>query len=152
MENKLSLTSAIELLKKDEISSKDLVSSCIAQIKKWDKQINAFVTLNKNAFDEAGKIKGVPTHQKPLLGIPVAIKDNFLTKNLRTTASSKVLDDYIPVYDSTVVKRLKDAGAIILGKTNMDAWAHGSSTETSDFGPTKNPWDTSRLPGGSEPK
>lgn len=79
----------------------------------------------------------------------MAIKDNFLTQGLRTTASSKVLDNYIPQYDSTVVEKLKKAGAIILGKTNMDAWAHGSSTETSDYGPTLNPWNTGHLPGGS---
>ncbi|MGH7203660.1 MAG: Asp-tRNA(Asn)/Glu-tRNA(Gln) amidotransferase subunit GatA, partial [Candidatus Levyibacteriota bacterium] len=85
----------------------------------------------------------------PLLGIPLSVKDNFSTQGIRTTASSKVLDEYIPPYDATVVKKLKDAGMVLLGKTNMDAWAHGSSTETSDYGASRNPWNTDHLPGGS---
>jgi aspartyl-tRNA(Asn)/glutamyl-tRNA(Gln) amidotransferase subunit A len=85
----------------------------------------------------------------PLLGIPIAIKDNFSTLGIKTTASSKLLENYVPPYDATVVRKLKDAGVILIGKTNMDAWAHGSSTETSDFGPTRNPWNTNHLPGGS---
>jgi len=84
-----------------------------------------------------------------ILGIPVSIKDNFCTIGIQTTASSKVLEGFIPPYDATVVSRLKNAGVVIVGKTNLDAWAHGSSTETSDFGTTKNPWNIEHLPGGS---
>lgn len=79
----------------------------------------------------------------------MAVKDNFCTTGLRTTASAKVLDQFIPQYESTVTRKLKEEGATFLGKANMDAWAHGSSTETSDYGPSLNPWDTSRIPGGS---
>jgi len=91
----------------------------------------------------AGKQRSV------LDGVAVGIKDVFCTKDLRTTASSKMLDDFVPAYDATVVAKLKDAGAIIVGKNNCDAWAHGASTENSDYGVTKNPWDTSRVSGGS---
>lgn len=153
--NRLTLIEAIKGFKAKDFSAKEITGACLKQIEATDKDLNAFVTVNKNALDEARaadkEMAGNPdalTH-KPLLGMPVAIKDNFLTQGLRTTASSKVLDSYLPQYDATVVKKLKAAGAVILGKTNMDAWAHGSSTETSDYGPTKNPWDTGRLPGGS---
>lgn len=86
---------------------------------------------------------------KPLLGIPYACKDNFCTYGITTTASSKILANFKPPYESTVTTRLKNAGAVLLGKTNMDAFAHGSSTETSDYGTTLNPWDISRVAGGS---
>src|SRR3972149_3454706 len=85
----------------------------------------------------------------PLLGIPVSYKDLFLTKGVRTTAGSKVLQDYVPPYSATVVERLEKAGCIMLGKTNCDAWAHGASGENSDFGPTRNPWNKDFVPGGS---
>ena len=100
---------------------------------KNSKDLNIFITMNPN--------KG---H-----GIPIAVKDNFLTKGLRTTAASLVLGDYIPQYSATVVKKLEENGYWVLGKTNLDAWCHGSSTETSDYGPTLNPYDPTRLAGGS---
>lgn len=152
MINNLDLLQALEGLKEKKFSSVEITSVCLEQIEKTDKKLNAFVTVCKDqALKDAQKadeaIKdGVSL---PLLGVPIAVKDNFSTNGVRTTASSKVLDDYVPPFDSTVAKKLKDAGAVILGKTNMDAWAHGSSTETSDYGPTKNPWNTEHLPGGS---
>ena len=149
MKNNLSLSEAIKLLKNGEVSSYELTQSCLESIKLKDKIINSYVTLNDNALKSASELDNSKSKKGRLFGVPFAIKDNFLTKGIRTTASSKVLDDYIPQYNATVVERLLDEGAIILGKTNMDAWAHGSSTETSDYGPTLNPWDTKRLPGGS---
>lgn len=145
MLNKLTLTQAQEGLRSRKFTSVQLVQACLDQIKKLNPKINAFLAINEKALDEAKKADV----RKPLGGIPITVKDNFLTIGLPTTASSKVLEGYMPQYESTVTTKLKNAGAIIIGKTNMDAWAHGSSTETSDFGPTLNPWNTGHLPGGS---
>ncbi len=154
--NKLNIKEAKDGLRKKEFSAFELTKSCLDQIKKTDDKLNVFVTLTeKEALESARKadsllaLQGQALQAQPLLGIPIAVKDNFSTKGVRTTASSKVLDNYVPPFDSTVVAKLKHAGAVILGKTNMDAWAHGSSTETSDYGPTRNPWNTNHLPGGS---
>lgn len=150
--NNLTLKKAKDGLNKKEFSSIDLTKACLEQIKKVEGKLNAFVTVSQSlAMEQAKRADDLLNNgQKlPLLGIPIAVKDNFSSEGIKTTASSKVLDSYIPPFDSTVVKRLKNAGAIILGKTNMDAWAHGSSTETSDYGATKNPWNTAHLPGGS---
>jgi aspartyl-tRNA(Asn)/glutamyl-tRNA(Gln) amidotransferase subunit A len=142
--NQLSLTEALGGLKAKKFSSAELVGACLDQINKHDQKIHAFLCLNEKALEEAKNPK-----PGPLSGIPLAIKDNFLTVGFPTTASSNVLKGYEPHYESTVTRKLKNAGAIFLGKTNMDAWAHGSSTETSDFGPTLNPWNLGHLPGGS---
>ncbi len=125
----------LELMKTKQISTKELHEYFLKRVKKFNKDLNAFITPPEDVVTEGD--------------MPVAVKDNFNTTGLRTSASSKVLDDYISPYDATVVKNLKTSGSYVFGKTNMDAWAHGSSTETSDYGPTKNPWDTSRAPGGS---
>ncbi len=143
--NSLTLSEAKNGLNSGEFTSRQLVQSCLDQIKKHDSIIHAFLCLNENALQEADRAD----IKLPLGGIPIAVKDNFLTIGLPTTASSKVLAGYRPQYESTVTSRLKAAGAILLGKTNMDAWAHGSSTETSQFGSTLNPWNVSYLPGGS---
>lgn len=152
--NTLNIVEAVEKLKTKKISPVDLVDACFERINQIDPDVHAFLALNKEqALHEAREIEQIITDdafsEKPLLGIPVAIKDNFTTAGLETTASSKILQGYIPQFDATVVSKLKTAGAIIIGKTNMDAFAHGSSTETSDFGPTKNPWNKNHLPGGS---
>ncbi len=154
--NELTIIEALDGLQKKQFSAVELTQACLNRIKEVDDKIKAFITVcTKEALEQAQKAdreisqdKNIFT-KKPLLGIPLAIKDNFCTKAIKTTAASQVLADYIPPYDATVVKRLKAAGGVILGKTNMDAWAHGSSTETSDFFTTKNPWDLTRLPGGS---
>jgi aspartyl-tRNA(Asn)/glutamyl-tRNA(Gln) amidotransferase subunit A len=148
----LTITQAKKDLKAKKYSSVELTKTYLERIKKVDTKIKAFITVTekealKNAEDADKKIaKG---DNLPLLGIPLSIKDNFSTNGIRTTASSKVLDNYIPPFDATVIERLKNAGMVLLGKTNMDAWAHGSSTETSDYGPSRNPWNTNHLPGGS---
>lgn len=150
--NELTIKKVLDGLKKKEFSSVELTKACVDRINSVEGKINAFVTTQEEeALEQAKradeKIKS--SADIPLLGVPFVIKDNFCTKGVRTTASSKVLDNFIPPYDATVVSKLKSAGIVVLGKTNMDAWAHGSSTETSDYGATKNPWDLNRLPGGS---
>ncbi len=148
--NELTIKQAQEGLAKKEFSSMDLVEACFKRIKEAEPKIHAFLTISqKEAREEAKKAETKRAEDYPLLGIPISVKDNYCTRGIKTTAASQVLENYIPPYDATVVKKLKAAGAIILGKTNMDAWAHGSSTETSDFGSTYNPWDISKLPGGS---
>lgn len=142
--NQLTLKQAIGKLKKKEISHAELYRDIHEEIATRNSELNIYLTLDNEAVKKAEKLL-----HTPLAGTPVAVKDNFLTAGLRTTASSLVLKDFQPTYESTVTKRLKDAGGVIIGKTNMDAWAHGSSTETSDFGPTKNPRNSAYLPGGS---
>lgn len=145
----LTIKEAHEGLKEKRFSSRELTLSCLKRIDKFEDKLNAFITVTPELAlkqaDEADKI----ISDQPLWGIPIAIKDNFCTKGIRTTAASKVLDNFISPYDATAVKRLKDAGAIIIGKCNLDAWGHGSSGEHSAYGSTLNPWDVSRVPGGS---
>jgi aspartyl-tRNA(Asn)/glutamyl-tRNA(Gln) amidotransferase subunit A len=149
---KLTITQALEDLKNKKYSSVELTKAYLARIKQLESKVNAYVTVTENEAlnnAKAADEKRANSSDAALLGIPLSIKDNFSTNGIRTTASSKVLDNYIPPFDATVVKRLKDAGIVMLGKTNMDAWAHGSSTETSDYEPSRNPWNTNHLPGGS---
>lgn len=124
---------------------REVLSSYLNRIKEVEPKLHAFVTVTSSP--EEIEIKNNP--DSILNEIPVGIKDVLCTRNLRTTASAKMLDGFIPPYDATVVKRLRDAGAIIIGKNNCDAWAHGASTENSDYGVTPNPWDLERVSGGS---
>ena len=145
-------------LQKGEVKSEEIISFYLEKIKEKNQALNAYLSVNPQALDQAREAdreisgagdKKLLFEKKPLLGLPLAVKDNFCTLDLPTTAASRILENWLAPYEATVVSRLKKAGAIILGKTNMDAWAHGSSTETSDFGATSNPYDTSRVPGGS---
>ena len=141
-----------ELLDKGEISSREIVQAYIDRIEKTEPKLNSFVTLTfeealKDA-DRADEMIRNNTHTT-LTGIPNALKDNISTYHVKTTCSSKMLENYRPPFDATVVKLIKQAGMPILGKTNMDEFAMGSSTETSYFGPTKNPWNLEYVPGGS---
>ncbi len=150
--NKLTIRLAKEGLTKKEFSSVELTNACLNQIEAVNPVLNAYITICKDKAIKAAKDADEKIKNKenlPLLGVPIALKDLFLTEGIRTTASVKVMDKYIPQYDGTVVKKLKDAGGIILGKLNCDGWAHGSSGENSDYGPAKNPWNTQYTPGGS---
>lgn len=134
-----------KLILSKKISSNEVYDYFLKRIKKYNPALNAFLSFKKKP-DINKSINNV------LLGIPLGVKDNFCTvssQKEKTTAASLVLDNYYSYYESTVTRKLKDNGGIVIGKTNMDAWAHGSSTETSDYGPTKNPWDLKRVPGGS---
>lgn len=144
MLNALTLTETIKKLKAKEFSHKELYLDIDKQIQQSNKTLNIYLSLDKQALQKAEKLLDTP-----LAGIPIAVKDNFLTKELPTTAASNVLKGFMPPYESTVTKKLMQSGGVVIGKTNMDAWAHGSSTETSDFGPTKNPRNPEFLPGGS---
>ena len=149
----LTITQAHQGLIKREFSALELCKTYLDKIKKRDREIFAFLTVNEDlALAQAKKIddfilagKEIPT----LAGIPCAIKDNILVENIRCTAASKILENYVAPYDATCIKKLKNQGVVILGKTNLDEFAMGSSTENSAFFPTKNPLDLKRVPGGS---
>jgi len=147
----LSIKSTQDALQKKEFSARELTVASLNAIKEKDGDINAFLEVFDDVLEQADeadrKIKA--GMNLPLLGIPVAIKDNMLMENKCATAGSKILEGFIAPYDGTAVRKLKDAGAIILGRTNMDEFAMGSSTENSAYGVTKNPHDLSRVPGGS---
>ena len=128
-------------------SSEEIVSEYLQRIE--SSKLNAFVTVAKDSAIARAKEIDSGNHDGVLAGIPIAIKDNISTKGIQTTCSSNILTGYIPPYDAHVIERLKAAGAVIIGKTNMDEFAMGTSTETSYYGATKNPWDTDRVPGGS---
>ena len=147
---------ALELGKKiqaGEVTAPEAAAAALRRIREMEPSIHAYVTVDEEGAMaqaetvqreiEAGRLSG------PLAGVPVAIKDNICTEGLRTTCSSKILEHFVPAYTAQAAEQLKKAGAVILGKTNMDEFAMGSTTETSAFGPTRNPWNTDHVPGGS---
>ena len=146
---------AAELSKKldnGEVSSVELTRSYLDRIKKYNEELNAYITVCEEsalAQAKAADEKRANNDSSPLLGVPLAHKDIFCTNGVTTTCGSRMLHNFIAPYDATVVQKFNDAGAVMLGKTNMDEFAMGSSNETSFFGPVRNPWDTNRVPGGS---
>lgn len=137
-----------ELLKEKKIKPVDLVKEAFARIEK-DEELNAYITLNKEeAIKEAETLENIEVDNL-LFGLPIAIKDNIVTKDLRTTCASHILDNFMPIYNATVIEKLKEKHMIVIGKTNMDEFAMGSSSRTSYFGAPKNPWNTSKISGGS---
>ncbi len=150
--NELTIKQARAKLDNKEISSLELTKACLARIKEVDKEIKACLTVCEEGALEAAAAadKRIAKGESgDLLGIPYLAKDNILTKGVKTTAASKILENYIAPFDATIIKKIKTAGAVLLGKTNLDEFAHGASTENSAFGPTHNPWDLERVPGGS---
>ena len=150
---KRNVSEHMEALKNGEYSSRELTEAYITQIEMMDDKIGAYITTDfeyalKKA-EEVDKKRLSGESLKPLAGIPCAIKDNICTKGTRTTCASKMLENYVPPYDACVIEELKKADAVILGKLNMDEFAMGSTTENSAFKVTKNPVDTTRVPGGS---
>ncbi|BDG48948.1 MULTISPECIES: Asp-tRNA(Asn)/Glu-tRNA(Gln) amidotransferase subunit GatA [Parageobacillus] len=142
------------LLQKKEISVSDLVDESFRRIGEVEDKVQAFLTLNEEkarakAKELDDKLSKAESDFGMLFGIPIGIKDNIVTKGLRTTCASKILYNFDPIYDATVMERLNEAGAITVGKLNMDEFAMGSSTENSGFQLTRNPWDLERVPGGS---
>ena len=136
-----------------EVSSRELVDQQLERIQSVDTEIHAFVELTaERARADADRVDAARAAGEdlgPLAGVPLAIKDNLCTRGVRTTCSSRMLEQFVPPYESTVTERLWSAGAVLMGKTNLDEFAMGGSTETSAFGPTCNPWNTQHVPGGS---
>ncbi|HEX9019916.1 MAG TPA: Asp-tRNA(Asn)/Glu-tRNA(Gln) amidotransferase subunit GatA [Nitrospirota bacterium] len=142
-----------DMLKKGETTAQAVTESVLGRIKAVDPKVKAYITVTEDAArrqaEEADRRIKAGDVSSPLIGIPIAVKDNMCTDGVKTTCASKILGNFIPPYDATVVGRLKQAGAVLCGKPNMDEFAMGSSTENSGFFITKNPWDLERIPGGS---
>ncbi len=155
MLNQLTLSELTGKLAKREASARQIMEACLAQIQRVDGQIHAFLSCDSadalaqaDAADKA-IAAGITHREKPLLGVPIGIKDVIAVKDQPLNCGSKILGEFVSPYNATVIEKLKGAGAIVFGRLNMDEFAMGSSTENSAFGLTRNPWDTTRIPGGS---
>src|SRR5438067_10046897 len=155
MLNQLTISEATAKLAKREISARELIRACLEQIKRVDQRLHAFLSYDEaDALAQADAAdrelrSGVSHKEKRMLGIPIAVKDVIAVKGQPLNCGSRILGKFISPYDATVIQRLRAAGAVVFGRLNMDEFAMGSSTENSAFGPTRNPWDTTRIPGGS---
>ncbi len=149
----LTVAAAGGALRSGELTSQELTDAVLRRAAVTESHLHAYLTLDQDgaraAAAAADEALAAGDDRGPLHGIPIALKDNMVTRGMETTCSSRILAGYRPPYDATVVSRLRDAGAVITGKTNLDEFAMGSSTENSAYGPTRNPWDTERVPGGS---
>jgi aspartyl-tRNA(Asn)/glutamyl-tRNA(Gln) amidotransferase subunit A len=151
--NELSAVALGRKIKEKEVSVKEALDACFAAIDKKDEEVHAYITVDKDAAykraEDVQKQIDAGELTSPLAGVPAAIKDNMCTKDLKTTCASKILYNFVPTFTATAVENLENAGSIVLGKTNMDEFAMGSTTETSAFGVTRNPRNTAHVPGGS---
>ncbi|RKY13533.1 MAG: Asp-tRNA(Asn)/Glu-tRNA(Gln) amidotransferase subunit GatA, partial [Planctomycetota bacterium] len=141
----------LEAIRQGSISVVEAVERCLERIRRWDGDLGAFLSVAEEAaLKRAHQLDNLPQDERgALFGLPLAVKDNILVKGQTATAGSKILENFIAPYDATAVKRLLSAGAVVVGKTNLDEFAMGSSCEHSAFFVTRNPWDTERVPGGS---
>ncbi|MBD5539161.1 MAG: Asp-tRNA(Asn)/Glu-tRNA(Gln) amidotransferase subunit GatA, partial [Desulfovibrio sp.] len=147
----MTLTEAATALQKKEFTASAAVRACLDRIAATEPAIGALLHVDADgALARAEELDAQgPRPDQPLWGVPVTVKDALSTKGIPTTAASRILENFVPFYDAFVVARLREAGAVLLGKANMDEFAMGSSTENSAFRPTRNPWNTGRVPGGS---
>lgn len=151
--HQLSLSAAAEGLRQGEYSSRELTQAFLTRIEQLEPQVHAFITVTQDqalaSADQADQQLKQGDNNSALLGVPIAVKDVLAVQGILATAGSKILDSFIPPYTATAVKNLQVAGAVIVGKTNTDEFAMGSSTENSAFGTSHNPWNLARVPGGS---
>ncbi|MGQ9653075.1 MAG: Asp-tRNA(Asn)/Glu-tRNA(Gln) amidotransferase subunit GatA [Thermodesulfobacteriota bacterium] len=150
--HELTIHEARHLLDRGDIRATELAEAVLRRIEEVDSRVHAFLTVTPEramALAREADQRLQKGERRAMLGIPVALKDLLCTKGIRTTCGSRILEGFVPPYDATVVERLLEDGAVLVGKTNMDEFAMGSSTEHSAFGPTRNPWDLERIPGGS---
>src|SRR5919107_6404545 len=145
----MTATQIADLIAGGEVSAVEVTTAHLDRIAAVDDRVHAFLHVDRDGALEAARRVDAGERTGPLAGVPIAVKDVIATKGVPTTAASKILEGWRPPYDATIVERLRGAGTVMLGKTNMDEFAMGSSTEYSAFGPTNNPWDLGRIPGGS---